>query len=109
MSPWRRHRHAVADRPLTCREVGKLLQRYLDGDTDEHTTAKVAEHLEDCRRCGLEAEIYREIKASFARRAPTLPETTLARLRRFGEHLATEGPPDDDGHDHDGASDGHEG
>ncbi|MGH9193528.1 MAG: anti-sigma factor family protein [Acidimicrobiales bacterium] len=89
---WRRH--AVADRPLTCREVGKLLQRYLDGDTDEHATAKVAEHLEDCRRCGLEAGIYREIKASLARQATVLPETTLARLRRFGQQLATEGPPD---------------
>jgi predicted anti-sigma-YlaC factor YlaD len=86
---WRRH--AVADRPLTCREVGKLLQRYLDGDTEQHTTARIAEHLEDCRRCGLEADIYREIKASLARQAPTLPETTLARLRRFGERLATDG------------------
>ena len=89
---WRRH--AVADRPLTCREVGKLLQRYLDGETDELATAKVAEHLEDCRRCGLEASIYREIKASLARRATVLPETTLTRLRRFGQQLATEGPPD---------------
>jgi predicted anti-sigma-YlaC factor YlaD len=89
---WRRH--TVVDRPLTCREVGKLLQRYLDGHTDEHATAKVAEHLEDCRRCGLEAGIYREIKAALARQATVLPETTLARLRRFGQQLATEGPPD---------------
>ena len=92
MTPWRRH--TVVDRPLTCREVGRLLQRYLDGDTDEHATAKVAEHLEDCRRCGLEAAIYREIKASLARRATVLPETPLTRLRRFGQQLATEGPPD---------------
>jgi predicted anti-sigma-YlaC factor YlaD len=92
MTPWRRH--SVADRPLTCREVGKLLQRYLDGDTDEHATAKVAEHLDDCLRCGLEARIYREIKASLARQADVLPETTLARLRRFGEQLAADGPRD---------------
>lgn len=101
MSPlWRRH--IVADRPLTCREVGKLLQRYLDGHTDGHTTARVAEHLEDCRRCGLEANIYREIKTSLARQAPTLPEATLARLRHFGERLATEGDatdPSTNGHD----------
>jgi predicted anti-sigma-YlaC factor YlaD len=104
MSPWRRH--TVVDRPLTCREVGKLLQRYLDGETDEHATAKVAEHLEDCRRCGLEAGIYREIKASLARQATVLPETTLVRLRRFGQRLATEGPPDapaDDGDCGDGS------
>jgi len=78
---------------LTCREVGRLLQRYLDGDTDDHVTARVAEHLEDCRRCGLEAEIYREIKASLARQAPVLPATTLARLRRFCDQLATAGTP----------------
>jgi predicted anti-sigma-YlaC factor YlaD len=96
MTPWRRHR--VADRPLTCREVGKLLQRYLDGETDARATAKVAEHLEDCRRCGLEAGVYREIKASLARRATVLPEPALARLRRFGHQLATEGPPDGAGH-----------
>ena len=102
MSPlWRRH--AVADRPLTCREVGKLLQRYLDGETNAQATARVAEHLEDCRRCGLEADIYREIKAAVARQAPTLPETTLARLRRFGDRLATEGHaegPPTNGDDH---------
>jgi predicted anti-sigma-YlaC factor YlaD len=92
MSPWRRH--SVADRPLTCREVGKLLQRYLDGEAGDVATAKVAEHLEDCRRCGLEADIYREIKASLARRATVLPETTLARLRHFGQQLATHGTPD---------------
>ncbi|HKX69677.1 MAG TPA: zf-HC2 domain-containing protein [Acidimicrobiales bacterium] len=74
--------------------MGKLLQHYLDGHTDEDATAKVAEHLEDCRRCGLEAAIYREIKAALARRAPLLPETTLARLRRFGDQLAADGPPD---------------
>ena len=91
MSPWGRHR--IADRPLTCREVGKLLQSYLDGHTNQQATAKVADHLEDCRRCGLEAGIYREIKASLARQAPILPEITLVRLRRFGDRLVTEGPP----------------
>jgi anti-sigma factor RsiW len=105
VSPWRRHRHTVADRPLTCREVGKLLQRYLDGETNERATAKVAEHLEDCRRCGLEAAVYREIKAALARQAPALPETMLDRLRRFGEDLATEGA-DHDGFGHDGADGG---
>jgi predicted anti-sigma-YlaC factor YlaD len=99
MSPRWLRRHAVADRPLTCREVGRLLQRYLDGATDGQATARVAEHLEDCRRCGLDAGIYREIKASLARQAPTLPETSLARLRRFGDRLAADGAVGDgDGH-----------
>jgi anti-sigma factor RsiW len=90
MSPLRRT--PVADRPLTCREVGKVLQRYLDGHIDELTAEKVAEHLEDCRRCGLELTVYREIKASLARRSPEIPETALVRLRRFGEQLIDRSP-----------------
>lgn len=87
-------RHLIGDRPLSCREVGKLLQRYLDGETDDEVTLRVGEHLEDCRRCGLEADVYTEIKASLARQAPTLPDTALRRLRRFGEQLTSQ-PPDD--------------
>ena len=84
-------RSSVADRPLSCREVGKVLQRYLDGDVDELTAEKVAEHLEDCRRCGMEAEVYRQIMASLARQAPEVPDLALRRLRDFGERLAREG------------------
>lgn len=90
MSPLRRT--PVADRPLSCREVGKVLQRYLDGHVDELTAEKVAEHLEDCRRCGLELTVYSEIKASLARQSPEVPETALVRLRRFGEQLIASSP-----------------
>jgi predicted anti-sigma-YlaC factor YlaD len=90
---------------MTCREVGKVLQQYLDGHIDEQTAHKIDEHLDECRRCGLESEVYREIKASLARRAPTLPETTLRRLRRFGEQLVVTGGPGSD----DGDDDGNEG
>jgi anti-sigma factor RsiW len=90
MSPLRRT--PVADRPLSCGEVGKVLQRYLDGHVDELTAEKVAEHLEDCRRCGLELTVYREIKASLARQSPEVPEAALVRLRRFGEQLIASDP-----------------
>jgi anti-sigma factor RsiW len=85
MSPLRRSR--VADRPLSCREVGKVLQRYLDGHVDDLTADKVAQHLEDCRRCGLELTVYEEIKASLARQSPVLSDAAVLRLRRFGEQL----------------------
>lgn len=98
MSPLRR-RTANA-RSMTCREVGKVLQRYLDGNIDEQAAHEIDKHLDECRRCGLESEVYREIKASLARRAPTLPETTLRRLRRFGEELLVDDR--DDGGDTDG-------
>lgn len=89
MSPLRRT--PVADRPLSCGEVGKVLQRYLDGHVDELTAEKVAEHLEDCRRCGMAADVYLEIKASLGREAPAVPEESLARLEDFARRL-TAGP-----------------
>jgi anti-sigma factor RsiW len=76
----------------SCREVAKVLQAYLDGQTDDTTTMRVARHLEACRRCGLEARTYREIKAALARRVPIIDELALERLRTFATNL-TETPP----------------
>jgi anti-sigma factor RsiW len=90
MSVFRRR----VDRPMSCRQVGRLLQRYLDEDLDEVAARRIMHHLEDCRRCGLEAAAYTEIKATLARRGAQLPAGMLARLREFGERLAREGPPD---------------
>lgn len=38
-----------------CLRTSRVLQAYLDGETDERTARRVAHHLEDCRRCGLQA------------------------------------------------------
>lgn len=73
---------------LRCKEVGRLLQSYLDGELDELWTRRVARHLEDCRRCGLAVQTYTEIKRSLHDFAGPLPEDTLDRLRTFGEQLA---------------------
>jgi anti-sigma factor RsiW len=73
-----------------------VLQSYLDGHTDEVTARRVATHLEACRRCGLEAATYREMKASLGRRAPQVAVETLERLRAFGQALAVR-PVGDDG------------
>jgi hypothetical protein len=82
-----------SDRPLSCRQVGKLLQRYLDDAVDELTARRIAHHLEDCRRCGLELDTYLAIKASLARRGATLPVDAMHRLQDFGQRLAAgEGP-----------------
>jgi anti-sigma factor RsiW len=82
-------RGAVADRPLPCREVGKVLQSFLDSELDEDLAEKVAEHLEDCRRCGMAADVYLEIKASLGRDAPAVPEDALSRLEEFGRRLVS--------------------
>lgn len=75
-------------RPMQCDEVGKLLQHYLDGHLDERRGARLAAHLEDCRRCGLEANTYERIKGSLAERRGPVPAESLARLREFGERIA---------------------
>jgi anti-sigma factor RsiW len=82
---------------LGCKEVGRLLQSYLDGEIDELRARQVARHLEDCRRCGMSAETYVEIKQALRRSAGPVPDEAVARLRAFGEQLG-EGwePPDEE-------------
>lgn len=71
---------------MNCLQVVRILQSYLDGETEEVTARRVAAHLEDCRRCGLEAAVYREIKSSLARReAPA--QDAVQRLRGFSQSL----------------------
>lgn len=91
MTRWRR-----AERPARCREVGRVLQRYLDGEVDELTARRVARHLEDCLRCGMAAQTYAEIKRSLARQGH-VDDGTVDRLRAFGERLAAEGDPGGEG------------
>jgi anti-sigma factor RsiW len=75
----------------SCMQVTRVLQSYLDGHTDEVTTRRVAAHLDACRRCGLEASTYREIKAALARHTTPPDEVALERLRAFGSALAQQG------------------
>ncbi|MEU7637025.1 hypothetical protein AB0C11_13165 [Streptomyces sp. NPDC039016] len=79
-------------------QVARVLQPHLDVETDEVTARRVAVHLEDCRRCGLEAATYREIKNSLARREK-LDATAVTRLRSFSQSLLH----DPDGRDGGGA------
>jgi anti-sigma factor RsiW len=90
--PW--HRRDLAERRMSCLRVARVLQSYLDGEIDEITARRVAAHVEDCRRCGLEASVYREIKSALARRQT--PDTTaVSRLQVFGASLLNEAPPED--------------
>ncbi|MCU0271209.1 MAG: zf-HC2 domain-containing protein [Acidimicrobiales bacterium] len=81
-------RHIGRNKPLSCHQVGQVLQSYLDDELDEAAAAKVHAHLEDCRRCGLEAETYEALKASLQRGPAGLTGEPVARLRAFGERLA---------------------
>lgn len=75
------------DEQLDCHAVGELLQHYLDDEIDEQRGRLIAAHLEDCRRCGLEAETYEHIKHTLAARRDDVPEDSVERLREFGRGL----------------------
>ncbi|MCD9624249.1 anti-sigma factor family protein [Rhabdothermincola salaria] len=73
---------------LSCAEVAAVLQSYLDDELDAQTAEKVHEHLEECRRCGMEAATYEELKAALRRGPDGLTDEPVRRLREFGERLA---------------------
>ena len=73
-----------------CLRVTRVLQSYLDGEVDQVTSAIVAKHLEECRRCGLEASTYRAIKSAITQAGPDVAPAdaeAIERLRRFTEDL----------------------
>jgi len=77
-----------------CLRTSRALQRYLDGETDDLTAARVAAHLEECRRCGLQAQTYRAIKQAL--RGGNVDELALRRLRAFSGSLTASDPNADD-------------
>lgn len=78
---------------VRCVRLSSTLQPYLDGEiTDPALVAAMAEHLEECRRCGLEATTYATLKVALAARArpgadPATREA-VDRLEAFARSLA---------------------
>ena len=74
---------------LTCREIGQVLQAFLDDELTDEDAPLVAAHLDQCRHCGLDSACYERIKAALAQPMPegADPEA-IDRLRRFGRDLA---------------------
>ncbi len=90
LSMWRRMRGSAEI--ASCREVGHVLQSYLDGELDELAAHRITRHLALCRRCGMEASTYAEIKASLARnRTQGIDRAAVGRLREFGQRLIDDG------------------
>ena len=78
----------------SCLEIGRKIQSYLDSELDDRTAAKVASHLDACRRCGLDATAYRDIKEVLAKRpGPLTADDPIDRLRVFASRLAASGQP----------------
>ncbi|MGH9180268.1 MAG: zf-HC2 domain-containing protein [Acidimicrobiales bacterium] len=90
-------RRARPGRPADCREVGRMLQAFLDHEVDDLTGGRVARHLGLCRTCGMEAAVYTEIKAALTRRGAPVDPEVVRHLRHFSEQLASSGPDHRDG------------
>ncbi|MGI9577801.1 MAG: anti-sigma factor family protein [Microthrixaceae bacterium] len=92
-----RRRRSDSNAPaMGCAHVGKIVQSYLDSELDDETARLVSAHLDECRRCGLEASVYRDLKAALAHRTDP-PTESVDRLRSFGHQLASgeiSGDPD---------------
>lgn len=72
---------------ISCRKVGKVLQTHLDGELDDTRRRMVAAHLEECERCGLEADVLAGVRAALRSRRDHLPVATAAALREFSDRL----------------------
>lgn len=75
---------------MSCGDVLKVIQSYIDGEIDADTARKVASHLDQCRPCADEEHIYGQIKTSLARRRRHVDMEVLEQLMSFGERLKTE-------------------
>lgn len=76
---------------MGCMEASRLVQDFVDGALNAEQARRLAAHLEDCRRCGLEIDIYERIKASLAAGSTApLPQDALDRLTAFGHRLTLE-------------------
>lgn len=73
--------------PPDCREVAAVLQSFLDGELAPEQVGMVAEHLEHCERCGLEAHLYGQVMASLAGLRSAPDAGAMDRLRSFADRL----------------------
>lgn len=77
---------------MSCRQAARMVQSYLDGETDIGTGQAVATHLELCRRCGMKADTYQAIKEALAHRTTASDREALDRLATFAQELAHSDP-----------------
>jgi len=73
---------------MSCHQVGEVLQQYLDGQIDPERAGRIEAHLDECLRCGMEAETYERIKTTLAEQRPEVSAESVDRLREFGQRLA---------------------
>lgn len=78
---------------VDCRQVGRLLQAFLDGEVHDARAVAVADHLDACVDCGMEADAYRWLKAAVGGLARAHDPRQVQRLQTFADALASGSGP----------------
>lgn len=80
---------------MSCSQVEAVMQQYLDNELDPSEVPKVLAHLEACKDCGLEAELYTRIQSSLREHQQAPSADSMDRIRALAQELAVNGPPED--------------
>jgi len=80
----------MAKKMMNCKDVALRLQTYLDGELDEARMEQIRAHLDACVACGLEADVFANIKKDLTAQAVPADSDALARLRAFSARIAEE-------------------
>lgn len=70
-----------------CHQIRPLVQAFLDAERDPLDAVRVADHLDACWRCGLDADSYRALKGALVGMRTTVDDVALRRLERFLDDL----------------------
>lgn len=73
----------------SCKDVATVLQSYLDGELEEADIPTVERHLDACRDCGMESEMYDTIKSRIAARSVAVDPAIIDRLQAFTSSITT--------------------
>ena len=73
---------------MSCRDVGLRLQSYLDDELDPARMERIRAHLEACRDCGLDFDVYSSIKSDIAASRRDPDPNAIERLREFARGIA---------------------
>ncbi len=72
---------------INCREVGRRLQSYLDGELNNDRMEQIKAHLDACVHCGLELDVFAAIKTDLSKLSVPADSDALQRLREFSTRV----------------------
>jgi len=84
----------IFGRGMSCSQVEAVMQQYLDEELEASQVPKVLKHLEACKDCGLEAEMYTRIKESLVSHQAAPSSDSMSRIRGLAQELAANGIPE---------------